>query len=388
MPTQHESFRSRSDIPSHTSTAPTAPVGEQSAHALNEASLPPAPVEQPVSINLDIYEKAIARLDASPLHAEVLEHFKIIKEGTKPLNMDRAVAALHRIDAASGEQLDTLLHDFFAIRNHNPACSSIRHYASIVTKHQPWEEIIPHRANLISRCVLERGTLPPPEVALSAKLTSLSLLDTDRDSFLAFVGGLAIAGGLVATGVASPFAGISVCAILAAGLWFLNRQPNMHNEIAAGYLMENLDAFNAMFTGSVTDIGYTIHSLFADPKSPENHGNLWRANGFVIARTLRVLGVSKEDIYEAVRDSITVEDPEDSLMQLLSSTLEGQSIKKPSSMLAPYVDGFAPGEDCTDIYEVLSWMNYVHFSWAARETLEIRRDFAEAVLRLPIPQRG
>lgn len=108
-------------------------------------------------------------------------------------------------------------------------------------------------------------------------------------------------------------------------------------EYNIGYLQETLDADRALSRGEIPPLRETLTSHYQWEK-----GDRFRADGYMIARTLRVLGVPSSDIHNAFAKTASVEIVNQPLITLLAQTLESKGYEIPDCLAEEYLEPHEP----------------------------------------------
>lgn len=360
-------------------TAVSAPLlnrGEQID--LTGATLTPSGVVP--TLSLTALERAAELLWPGELRAQVIARINDIHNNRLSLPSEASlINAFVSTYGASEEEREATLTSFLASSNQHSW--PVAGYAEIVASTPETKHLYPDRSLANALSLLQRGVLPIEEVAPHVRAMRLSLHDPTFDkakTYLPIVAGAGVASiGAFAPAWATVAAGI---AGIAACTWF-GKRMSLRNEFAAGLQMESLDAFRMVSHGEVLPIGASLNGLFNDPRIAENYGNLVRADAFVIARTLRVFGISTDDIFATFRDSTTSYGAGELLNGKVITALEAHGVTTPSLLVVPFLDDPINQERDNDARDLIEVMNQVHFEWAIHEKGAIRQNFAEAILK-------
>ena len=331
------------------------------------------------TLSLTALEKAAELLWPGELRAHVVTRINDIHNNrlTPPSESTIVDAFVSTYGASEGER-EAILSSFLASAHQH--AWPVAGYAKIVDSSPETKHLYPDRSLANALSLLQRGVLPIEEVAPHLRAMRLSLHDSAFDKAktylpilvgagVASIGALAPAWATVAGGIA----GISACALFA-------KRMSLRNEFAAGLHMESLDAFRTISRGEVLPIGAALNGLFNDPRISENYGNLLRADAFMVARTLRVFGVSTDDIFATFRDSTTSYSAGELLIGKVIAVLEAHGLTPPPLLVIPFLDDPINQERDNDARDLIEIMNQVHFEWAIHEKGVIRQNFAKAIL--------
>ena len=331
------------------------------------------------TLSLTALEKAAELLWPGELRAHVVGRINDIHNNRlSPPSEPTLKNALISTSGASAEEREAILSSFLASAHQH--AWPVAGYAKIVDSSPDTKHLYPDRSLASALSLLQRGVLPIEEVAPHLRAMRLSLHDSAFDKAKAYLpilvgAGVAGIGALAPTWatVAVGIAGITACALFA-------KRMSLRNEFAAGLHMESLDAFRMISYGEVLPVGASLNGLFNDPRISENYGNLLRADAFMVARTLRVFGVSTDEIFATFRDSTTSYSAGELLIGKVSTALETHGVTPPSLLVIPFMDDPINQELNNDARDLIEIMNQVHFEWAIHEKGGIRQNFAEAIL--------
>lgn len=129
-------------------------------------------------------------------------------------------------------------------------------------------------------------------------------------------------------------------------------------EYTIGYLEEVFDTHQALSRGEVPTIMGSLRSNFNWDRNER-----FRADGYMIARTLRLLEVPSSEIREAYAAMASDELENQPLIHLLLKRLDGINMKVSESLAADYR---ASHEKAGDLARVLDALNACYFTWGKR----------------------
>lgn len=328
------------------------------------------------------FRDAINQLPVGELHEACRQRFVELLQGKAPVTYAELEAASARLNALSDEQRTALVKSFFKTHQENPILCPFPGYHDTIINGVPVGDEDSKLSKAMARSILESGIAPFEDIELVAFGVAQSLLDHKRDLLLSFVG---MTGAIMVITIAST---LSVPTIIAgsmvglAGFRYLASQPHPHNEACAGYVREHLDLINAVlnYNRGVDFIGDSLNSHYNDPSDKANYGALWRASGFLLARTARILGTSTSVIEKEFRSLVSIDEPSEALTDTINSALTEQKIPPPQKLLAPFIDAGPVSAQCEQYFTYLDEMNYCYITWAASEARVLRGKFAEAIL--------
>lgn len=311
-----------------------------------------------------VMEQQLGELELHTLRATV--------EGA-PIIAERRLASLPRVDQ------ERILKDFL---EHNPA--GARHwltypYASIPTFSTPRHVESESRYTVMCASLLKTGLLPGHEV--EEALTTLALNSKDRlhdDQTVAFCGlvslGVIIAGTLNSQWITG--AAIICGAILCNR--FINRL-DPREELFTGFILEGRDAFIATLREELPDLQSTLEGTFNNPTLRAHFQRELQKEGFLAARTLRLLGVDPVTIAELFDRSTRREATKSFIAEKLKELLTSQGHRLRASLTHTLEqERETPKKDSLSNY--LEVLNRAYFTWAIHEKHAVRESFACAIL--------
>lgn len=329
-------------------------------------------------INGENTERALKLLGSSAVRTELLERIHEIRQGEvrAPSAKVDFGAVFSSTQMGQGALITAMTRLFReATTYHTPLPRLELLYSA--SPNEPTEPLEITRAN--ARSLLERGVFPADEVREHVQSLGLYLLDPQFDLLRTLLpAGVAVA--VVLTNNVAPWWG--TVAVGAFGLLLCSgfaTRMSVRNEYAAGYQLELLNAHEILDSGRLPLLGDTLNRLFNNEGDPKNYGNLLRVEGFLAARTLRVLGHSQSKIFDIFRDSPSSHAQGDLLSRTLARTLNTHEIEAPNYLFPSFTTEKMAGVQDEDLRSLIESMDQVHFEWALIERNAIRERFAEIV---------
>lgn len=130
------------------------------------------------------------------------------------------------------------------------------------------------------------------------------------------------------------------------------------HEYTIGYLQELFDTHTALSRGESPTImrGLQTHYNW-------NRDERFRADGYIIARTLRLLEVPSAAIHTAYATTASVELQDQPLINLLVEKLDSIHLKVSECLAAEYLDSH---KSCGELAKTLDALNECYFAWGRR----------------------
>ena len=130
------------------------------------------------------------------------------------------------------------------------------------------------------------------------------------------------------------------------------------HEYTTGYLQEIFDTHEALSRGEMPTIHGSIRKHFNWERNER-----FRADGYVVARTLRLLEVPSSEIHTAFATTASVELNNQPLVNLLIEKLNGIHIQMTGCLAADYLASHSKGGK---LAQVLDALNECYFTWEKR----------------------
>lgn len=130
------------------------------------------------------------------------------------------------------------------------------------------------------------------------------------------------------------------------------------HEYTVGYLQEVFDTHTALSRGESPTIIRGLQTNYN-----WNRNERFRADGYIIARTLRVLDVPSAAIHEAYAATASVEIQDQPLVNLLVEKLDSIHLKVSDCLAAEYRDSHKNGGE---LAKTLDALNECYFAWGKR----------------------
>jgi hypothetical protein len=356
--------------------APDGPKSQESADLqLSQGALPSRALHG-VSIQ-GMFADLANRLPVGNVRSEVMDRAEGLRTPIDP-EFDTKIASA----TAKFEQLDVthqneIFRRFFKPNVCKRAAWTMPSYPIFFS---PELEMVKeaHAKNMkIAQSLLTTGLLPQ-EDALRAAQAVGAAIPNYRGKATFIVASMMSAVVISSAFVAPPW--VTAVAVIGGFLFcrgFANR-PNIHVEYAAGYVTETLDAFSRLQSGGLQSIKSTLDYYFNDPEFPDAYQNGARADGFLIARTLRLLGHSNTEMLQAFQDPRTVNMPNNELVPTVSHALQEQELVLENPLVSAFMNSESPENE--PVVALLETMNAAHFAWGARDKENLRLQLAEQIL--------
>ncbi len=339
------------DTPSFPSPGPSSPH----SHGL-EGTLPPLPVEAPIP--LSCFEKAWDLLHYPTLANTMLERQQILKnelgesagmdrnieeakaciQNLEPLTCRERIFQFFRWQATATPEvplhLASRIIDDRALENEAPLSRINAIAESLVTsgfvqEHMAREVLVHLHEDILAKNPLSKGP-----AMLSMALTAAAY-----------------------TFLPPPV----VFASILASAFFMRayqRASWARHEYTIGYLQEVFDTHTALSRGESPTIirGLQTHYNW-------DRNERFRADGYMIARTLRILEVPSAVIHTAYATTASVELQDQPLVNLLEEKLNSIHLKVSGCLAAEYVDSHKSGGE---LAKTLDALNECYFAWGKR----------------------
>jgi len=162
---------------------------------------------------------------------------------------------------------------------------------------------------------------------------------------------------------------------LAAGLFLraYYRENWARQEYTAGYLQEIFDTHQALSRGETPTIKAALRSHFNWDKNER-----FRADGYMVARTLRILEVPSAVIHEAFAKTESVERPNQPLVHLLQEKLHEVKMNTSGCLAEDYL---ASEHSKSDLVLLLDSLNECYFAWGSRSGRRYQMKMIELLTR-------
>lgn len=167
---------------------------------------------------------------------------------------------------------------------------------------------------------------------------------------------------LAVTGVAycalHPLAAIGPAFATVLALQQYDAASWARREYSIGYLRETFDAYRALSRGESPTIAEGIAKHFKWERNER-----YRADGYMVARTLRILGVASAAIHEAYATTASVDFRDQPLVNLLLEKLETIGVSTSGCLAVDYLEAKGKGGDLAKVIDAL---NSCYFLWGKR----------------------
>jgi hypothetical protein len=164
-----------------------------------------------------------------------------------------------------------------------------------------------------------------------------------------------------------------LCASVAAGIALRAYRIASwaRREYTAGYLQEVFDTHKALSQGEIPTIVGALRTHFN-----WNQNERFRADGYIIARTLRLLEVSSTQIQDAYATTATVELHNQPLMKLLEERLKANQLSLSGCLAAEYLKSY---KQEGPLAQTLDALNECYFTWGKRSAHLYQRKMIEVL---------
>ena len=320
----------------------------------------------------------LSLLSAGTLRGEVLERREELRKPLDPELDVKAASAVETFRQIDVTRQNDIFTSFFKSTNLDRASWTMPTCPVFLTPGSAMEKEA-HAFNVkMGQSLLTTGLLPREEAVRSAQTLGAAIPDyRGRGTFV--VASIVSAGVIASSFFVAPWV-TAVTAI--GGLVFCRgfaHRPSLHLEYAAGYVMETLDAFKTLESGSNASLKSTMDYYFNDPEFRDAYKNYARADAFLLARTFRLLGHSNEDVLQAFQDPRTVDRQNNELAPKVVDALQEHDVTLQGPLVGAFMDSGSP--EHAQLVAFLETMNVAHFTWGARDKDNLRLELAQHILR-------
>lgn len=182
---------------------------------------------------------------------------------------------------------------------------------------------------------------------------------------------------LAITGVAycavHPLAAIGPGLATALALLEYGASSWERREYSTGYVQETFDTYLALSRGESPTIaeGIARHFNWAGNER-------YRADGYTVARTLRILNVPSSQVLEAYKTTVSVDFENQPLVNLLIESLERIGFSTSGCLAADYLDAKRNGGDLANALDAL---NSCYFLWGKRSARRSQHKMIELLTK-------
>lgn len=367
---------SQKQAPNVSSSPTVHPPQESADTCLLQGSLPKSPLS---SGGLDdIYGDLLESLSAGRLRAEVIERAEGLREPRDPDFHSKIASAAVKFEQLRVEQQNEILGRFFSSNNIHDRVAWTMPSRPIFLNPPPHMGKDAHVRNVhIAQSILATGLLPQDEVVRAAEYSAAVM--PNPNASVTYEAGL-IVSTVAATSafLATPWTtattvigGFLICRAL-------SRRPSIHREYVAGYLMEAMDAFRALQSGDFMSLRSTLAYYFKDPEFADTYRNEPRAEGFLAARALRLLGRSNFDLYGSFWALVNVITPSQALNREVLGALKEHDVTVTKPLITTFMDAQPSEREQVDTF--IEALHTAHFAWEARDKENLRLEWAEKIL--------
>ena len=364
----------------HDSTATSGGAVSPGENANQDCYLPPPPENKKFTIDLEPFNEALDLLSAGPFRASIYEKRNQIAQGLGALTVKLEAAASAELARIPAEKTASLVRTFLSSNEVNPRHHPLAHYELIANPPFHQDRPSPESYTRMAQSLLSTGLLPRDDIRESIEVTRLSALNQASDPAKSFTNWIATSA-VIATWMFNPpviSAIITIGCIALAGRSLKDRAITLN--VAEGYILETLDASQAIHTENPSPIGDALNKYFGDPSDRANYCNHWRSDGFVIARALRVLGHPTEKTFELFRDHSAIHHYANELTAIVRGLLSDHEAPVPPSMLVPFIEDPEYGDTWIKTNHLLETLNTVYFANAIVDKEVTRREFAKFIV--------
>jgi hypothetical protein len=151
--------------------------------------------------------------------------------------------------------------------------------------------------------------------------------------------------------------------------------------VAAGYAMESAHMLKMLHTGEHNTLREVLNELFWESEDRDQDGQSYgQMSGFILARSLRVLGSSPEDIFEGICNPCPINRPWHPLVQSLREKLEEHEVRFSPNFELPFNPKTPLSAEYSSTRELIEVLDKVYFLSALRQRDMCRSTFAGQVL--------
>lgn len=327
------------------------------------------------------FSDALHLLDQSPVRAHLWERHEQLKAGVEVISEATCCRALERFTRLPSPTQRRLVTSLLKSANTGDLFAPVSHYAVPSVNDDIQKSEDPRAFTRLGVSLLLKGIPSREEFVESLELREMTLLDSASDGIATTMMGLAALTGPTFWYLFSPTLGIVSAASLLSAAYLDMRHSRIALEVVRGYTQESLEAYNAITSGQMVDLGETLNNIFRNTESPENLQNDWRTEGFLLARVLRLFGHSPEKIFSLFKDDARVDLPFNDLVSIVRSDLAGLEAPTPPSLMMAY-DAEENSKEYDKMCQVLASLNEAYLINELFERQRIRCEFAAKVLAM------
>ncbi len=358
---------------------PDSPRIQQPAADLSSLRQAVPPSAERTSSLLGLFEKALDVVPAGPLYSSMREQYQRIKNSHEsaqfPVDFERAIS---RIDEIDRRTLVQCIQTAFA---------DGKYYRVPVSKRAGSEDLetdlaingqSDRQVRAFTRALLEPRDTTQIGGEASAYATYLSRASRVGDLLARMNGvGAFVTAFMIPTitplhAVVFGVGAYGITTLLQAG--FFARSSSR-----AGLVLENLDAVETLQSGRFRSLHERMQDLFLGQTDCRSSEAILRADSFLIARTLRILGTPGPAIQNAFQKTTSVELPGNPLISLLEEKMATAGLTlTEDALIRMYLDN--PSKDQLSNRETLDLLHRVYFAGEAWEGLRSRSELARQIL--------
>ena len=321
-----------------------------------QGTLPPAVAAEKESLScFDIAWDVVE----FPFMANVLAERQAILKGERGLEtlpkerIKQATEAAHSLPPSRGREL---IHDFFKWQAKTTVAAPLHLSARLLYHENPENGSSYRRIPLIAESIVTGGFLSDH---LAQEVTCFMREDLENRSPISSIPSIATFA-LAAGACCTLPTMVALGPVALAGLVSRNYMNVRwsRREYSIGYIREVLDTHQALSMGNTPTIIDGLQSHFR-----WNKGERFRADGYMIARTLRLLEVPSDQIHEAFATTASVELQNQPLINLLVENLAKFHLPMPACLAMDYLSA---RRNHGQLARVLDALQECFFTWGKR----------------------
>ena len=360
----------------NTSLIASSSQGNQTLEVLNESGLAFPSVSYETLLHC--HDEAWELLPWSELSTQLADRRQAIRNGLtpSPVPREKIEYALDKADHISPLSLRESVQAFFTWDLHQHPTTPHLFPRKLTSDDTLCQVNSLERISHLAKHLLTTGHLP---VQLNCEAAGFMLLDLSRRSPISIASPL-IGGSVttLATLVHSPY--LAAATAIATGIAVAKSlsASTTRNKYNLGYLTEVVDTERSLEKGEVPTIEESLKQLVCiEPSSETKH---LRAEGFLMARALRLMEVPSKIIHEAFTLNTATDMSNQCLLLTLKAKLKEQHLDFSGSLVDDYEASRGTPEG---LAATLSALQKCYFSWGNTMRHELQGKMHDLVLALP-----
>ena len=339
------------DTPPSPSLGPSLP----DSHAL-EGKLPPPPVEE--GQRLACFDNAWELLESPTFANTILDRHKILRAGLvpDPPKIGELEQATLLIEGLGPFRCRDRLSEFFRWQATATPEAPLHRTSRIIDDRALEEESSLSRIPSIAKSLVTSGFVDATMAGEALSYLHEDIITKNPISKGSSLLSIGLAGAAyhllpLPLALASMVAAAFVVRSYRTASW-------ARHEYTIGYLQEVFDTHQALSRGEAPTIIGALQTHYTWEGNER-----FRADGYMIARTLRLLEVPSASIHEAYATTASVELPNQPLTNLLMEKLKAVNLNVSGCLAAEYFESHKTG---SSLAKVLDALNECYFIWGRR----------------------